>query len=505
MYVIAIDIGTQGTKGGLYSQALQCICTAFEASNLISPAAGTVWQEPEELYASVLRVTAELMAKAQIAPGQVAAIGIDGQMAGILGIGPDGQAVTPYDSWLDTRCEAYVRQMAKEGREVVKWTGGPVSFTHGPKILWWKNEHPDVYKKVSKFVLPHAYVVGRLTGLSGGDAYSDYTTLHFSGFADNRNKAWAAPLLDRFGVAEAKMPRIVSPFTPIGGLTQEAAAQMGLKPGTPVAAGCGDTAASTFGAGMLHPGMVLDCAGTASVLSCITDSFEPDIAHETMTLMRSPVDGLFTPLAYLGGGGLCVRWFRDQLSGRPAASYETLEVEASTVPPGCEGLTFIPHFSGRALPNDPMLKGGFIGLDFKHKRGHMYRAVLEAVAYEYRYYLDILKTLYPACPFSQMLSIGGGAQSPLMNQIKADVLGLCVKTLSAADTALVGSAVIAGVAAGLITDYEKTLQGSIRLGREFVPEKESADAYAPCQAQYVKAVAAFSTFFNSTERSENHA
>jgi xylulokinase len=308
-YVIGIDIGTQGTKAALFNEEMELVTTAFEESRLISPKPGTVWQEPDDLYMSCARTIKELLEKSGISSADVAVIGIDGQMAGIMGIDERGQASTYFDSWLDTRCGGQMKEMRRHaGKRIIELSGGPVSYVHGPKILWWKQEHPEAYKNTAKFVLPQAYVVGRMTGLSGEEAYFDYTHLHFSSLADNANKKWSDELLEAFDIDKSKMARIVSPFDVMGKVTAEFAAISGLTEGVPVVAGCGDTAASTFGSGMFERGMILDCAGTASVLCSVVDSFVPDTEHETLTMMRSPVDGLFLPLAYINGGGMCIRW-----------------------------------------------------------------------------------------------------------------------------------------------------------------------------------------------------
>ncbi len=495
-YVIGIDIGTQGTKAALFNEDMEMLGTAFEESRLISPKPGTVWQEPEEIYSSCANTIKELLEKSGVKGTQIAAVGIDGQMAGIMGIDEQGEASTYFDSWLDMRCGPYMDQMRQRaGKRVIALSGGPVTYIHGPKILWWKNEHPDAYAKTARFVLPNAYVVGKMTGLSAQESYFDYTHLHFSCFADNANKRWSDELLDTFDVNPDKMPRIVSPFDVVGKVTREFAAISGLAEGVPVVAGCGDTAASTFGSGMFRRNMVLDCAGTASVLCSVVDSYVPDTEYETLTMMRSPVDGLFLPLAYINGGGMCVRWFRDTLSGNPAATYDELNAEAAQIRPGSEGITFIPHFSGRVLPNNPFLKGSFLGLDFKHTRAHMYRSVMEAVAYEYRYYLSVLRALYPNDTFNDMITIGGGAKSPLFNQIKADVMGVNVTTFEMGETALLGSAVIAGCGVGLLSDYKQPIERVMRKGAEFRAEQKRNKIYAPYADTYLKAMDILTDFY----------
>jgi xylulokinase len=496
-YIIGIDIGTQGTKAALFNEDMEMVCTSFEGSRLISPAPGTVWQEPDEIYGSCINTIKELLEKSGISGTDIAAIGLDGQMAGIMGIDASGEASTCYDSWLDMRCGQYMKRMSERaGKRVIALSGGPVTYIHGPKILWWKNEQPEAYAHTARFVTPQAYVVGRMTGLRADEAYFDYTHLHFSCLADNANKRWSQELLDTFGVGANKMPRIVSPFEVVGKTTREFAALSGMTEGVPVVAGCGDTAASTFGSGMFRRNMVLDCAGTASVLCSVVDRYVPDTEYETLTMMRSPVDGLFLPLAYINGGGLCVRWFRDTLSGNPPASYDQLQAEAETVQPGSEGITFIPHFSGRVLPNNPFLKGSYLGLDFKHTRGHMYRAVMEAVAYEYRYYLSVLRKLYPDDAFRNMITIGGGAKSPLFNQIKADVMGVNISTFEMGETALLGSAVIAGYGTRILSDYKKPIERVIRKKADFCADMQTHKAYAPYAEAYLKAMDILTRFYN---------
>ena len=477
-YIMSIDIGTQGTKAALFSADMKLVDTAFEASVLYEPEAGTVWQDPEEIYASCIRVIRALIEKSGVEPGAVQGLAIDAQMAGIMGVDEAGAAVTPYDSWLDTRCRSYVNTMKKRaGKEIARITGGPVSFTHGPKILWLKGERPELYEKTAKFVLPNSYVVGRLTGLKGEELPFDYTGLQYSGFGNNEKKEWSKELLECFEIEGSKMAEIVSPFTIAGKITREASEVCGLKEGMPVAAGCGDTAASIFGAGMLKENLLLDCAGTASVLCSTVSSYHPDTEYETMTLMRSPVDGIWMPMSYINGGGLCVRWIRDQLTGTVPMTYDQLEEEAKTVPAGSDGLLFHPHFAGRVLPYNPAMKGCFAGLHWNHTRGHLYRSVMEGISYEYRYYLSVLKKLYHEFEPEVLYTTGGGSKSRLFNSIKADILGVDVTAFEEAETALVGSAVIAGVSCGLFDDYEEPIRKVMREKERIAADISNREVY----------------------------
>ena len=187
-----------------------------------------------------------------------------------------------------------------------------------------------------------------------------------------------------------------------------------------------------------------------------------------------------------------------RFQGIPPATYDRLQAEAAAISPGSEGLTFTPHFSGRVLPNNPHLKGSYLGLDFKHSRGHMYRAVLEAVAYEYRYYLSVMRRLYPEDDFREMTTVGGGAKSPLFNQIKADVLGVKVATFEMGEAALLGSAVIAGCGTGVLADYRKPIERVMRKQAEFQADMKNHMVYAPYADAYLKAMEVLTLFYKQT-------
>lgn len=495
-YIIALDIGTQGTKAVLFDTDMKIVSQAFEASRLVSPNPGTVWQTAEDIYSSCINTIRELTQAPGVDAKNVVAIGIDSQMAGIMGVDRKCEAVTYYDSWLDTRCEPYMKMMRERaGRKVIEVTGGPVTYTHGPKILWWKQEHPEQYRDIYKFVLPHSYVIGKLAGLQGDEIYFDYTCLQYSGFGDNYKKCWSEELLSEFSIDANKMARIVSPFEKVGNLTIEAARQCGLPQGVPLVAGAGDTASSIFGSGLFDTGMLFDCAGTASVMCSVADQYSPDIIHETMTMMRSPVDGFWFPLAYINGGGMCLKWFRDDVAGPPAPEYKELEAACASIAPGSDGVVFVPHFGGRVLPNNPNIRGSFTGLDFTHTRGHLFRAVMEGIAYEYHFYLSVLRDLYPSTVFNTMYAVGGGAKSSLFCSIKADVLGIDVVPYQMSDAALVGTAVIAGVGVGVFEDFRTPIRKNMAHGNIIRPNLQNHKEYQQYANAYLDFIEALTPVY----------
>jgi xylulokinase len=429
-----------------------------------------------------------------IDPRQVAAIAFDSQMAGIGAIDEHFRPATRFDSWLDMRCQPYIEYMEREAGDLVtRLTGCAPTCDHGPKMLWWKHEQPELYRRIAKFVTPAGYVAGRMAGLRGEQGFMDYTFIHFSGFSDGRAGAWSKELCDRLGMDVEKLPQIVEPWKVIGEVSEATARVFGLAPGTPVAAGAGDTAANALGAGIVRPGMIFDVAGTAAVLAGCTDQFVSDEKNRALLNMRSVIPGLWNPLAYIAGGGIALRWFRDQFynthQGDPLPAedvYDRMIAGAAKVEPGCDGLFFSPHLGGRICPSDPQMRGAWVGFSWGHTQAHFFRAVLESIAYEYAYYLGILKDLIPGLALVEARAVGGGARSPVWNQIKADVLGVPYQTLQRSEFGTWGCALIAGKAVGVFNDLaEAAINSTLPAGEPVRPREEVHRTYQPYVEQYI--------------------
>jgi len=487
--LLGVDVGTQGTKAALFDGRGRTLATAFRKSQLLQPAPGAVEEDPERQFKSVCQSIRACLAEAGLDAGQVAALGIDGQMAGILGVGPDGRHVTPYDSWLDTRCAPYIAVMRdRAGDEVIRKTGGPPSFNHGPKILWWKHERPDVFAQIAAFVQPGAYAVMRLCGLDAAQAFIDHSYLHFSGFADNQRGTWDASLCERFDVPLAKLPRIVESHQVVGGVSAETARRCGLKAGTPVVAGLGDTAASFLACGATREGVCVDVAGTASVFASTTRQFQADTAHGVLGWGQSATPGLWHPYAYINGGGMNLEWFVRELAslGKRAAegTLEQLSRLAARLEPALDDPVFVPHLGGRVSPSRPNLRGSWAGLNWSHTAAHLYRAVLEGVALEYCIYRDVLQELNPDLRIRELRITGGGEKSDVWNQIKADALGVPVVQIDRHEGAPLGAALLAGYGVGLFRNLDSAAHDWIRTGRTIRPERKRASHYESRVARY---------------------
>ncbi len=494
-YLIGVDLGTSATKAALYHLDGRLAGQATLETPLYHPQPGAVEQDCDDFYRTAAQTVRQCIVDSGVDPRQVAAIAFDSQMAGLAAIDEAYRPAARFDSWLDMRCQPYIEALERDyGEKITRLTGCPPTCDHGPKMLWWKEEQPAVYARTAKYLMPAAYVAGAMAGLKAEAAFMDDTFLHFTALSDAQAGAWSGELCSLLGIDPQKLPRIVSPWEVIGETTPAAARDFGLVPGLPIAAGCGDTAAGALGAGIVRPGMLLDTAGTAAVLAACTDLFTADESERALLTMRSVIPGLWHPLAYVAGGGLALRWFRDQFAHShsstltpPSDLYDLLCEEAAQIPPGAEGLFFSPHLGGRVCPASPAMRGVWAGFSWGHTPAHFFRAILESIAFEYAYYLQILRRLLPDLQLLEARAIGGGARSQVWNQIKADVMNVPYQRLQRAEFATWGSALVAGRAVGLFTDLAETAARTTPLaGAPLRPQAERTAFYQPLAERYIR-------------------
>jgi len=470
-YLIGVDLGTSVVKTVLFDAAGRVLADATRATRLSQPAPGKAEQSGEDFVVAALETLREVVEQAAVAPGAVAAIAFDGQMAGAIGIDRDWNALTPwYPSALDNRYQPYIAAMLERAGDRLVALNGALPFM-APRMLWWRDQHPELYRRIDKVLMLANFVAGRLAGLPASDAFIDPSYLTWIGVSDTARRAWSEELAGICGIPLDKLPRIVPATAVIGQLSADAAAACGLAQGTPLVAGAGDQVAGCLGAGLVRAGQLVDVAGTFPVLATCVDAFFADTGHAMLQPLAGPLGpNHWYPMMYISGGGLTHRWYRDQFAAAEmqqaeaagVTAYQLLDEQAAQVPPGAEGLLFIPHLVGRACPDDAAVRGAWLGFTWTHGRPHFYRALLESIAYDFAQALDVVREYIPEVQFNEVRVIGGGAKSDLWNQIKADVLGVPYVRLQREDIATLGCAIMGGYAVGVYDDMAATAAQLVR-------------------------------------------
>lgn len=490
-YLVGIDLGTSSLKVALTNLAGVTVGACHRDVPIRESGPGRIHQDPEEFLKGSLGCIRDVLEGTGVDTRSVLAIGLSGQMGGIIGIDSSYRAVTPYDLVLDVRSEEYSTFIERACRQTIFRISSGI-WSHAQKMLWWKNEGGSVYGRIAKFVPLASYVGGRLAGLKGEHAYLDHTSLFCSGLGDIRNHVWSEQICRELAVDADRLPSITEPWHVVGGLESACASACGLPTGTPIAAGSGDQPAGFLGAGIVDPGMAIDVAGSTSVFSVCTDRHVPDMDNGKVVFMSSILPGQFYPLSYVSGGGVTIRWFRDQLARREGEQTDAesvdanamLEEEARTVPPGSDCVFFIPHFGGRSCPNQPAVRGGWIGLNWTHRRAHLYRAILESIGYDHYGACTAIRGLFPDLAVREVRVAGGGSRSGVWNQIKADVMGIPYLELDNADPALLGACLVAGRSVGAIMDLASAARGLAREVRRWQPDAERHRWYIDCAQRY---------------------
>jgi xylulokinase len=503
-YLIGVDLGTNGLKVALVDIKGNVISHNYQEMTIRSLGPGMMEQDADEFYLGTLRNIKIGLESTKINPSDVLAIGFDGQMGGLVGIDKEYNPVTHYDIVLDTRSQKFNTFLKENyGSTIFEHTSGV--WNHAAKILWWKNKNYEMYEKIYKFITLAPYVAGKMAGLNGHKAYIDYTSLFCSGLSEIKTMAWSDEICHLLGVEQAKLPEIVRPWKIIGRLSPGSAKLCGLQAGTPIVAGCGDQPAGFLAAGMVKHGMTIDVAGSTSVFSLCTDEFTPDLKYNRVVYMNSVLPNLYYALTYVSGGGIALRWFRDQFAHiekqeserKRVSAFRLLDEKIRSIEPGSGALLFIPHLGGRACPNEPEIRGAWIGLNWGHTYAHLYRAILESIAYDHLVTLKVFRKLFPELTIDAVRVTGGGAISDIWNQIKSDVLNLPYVRLDKSVLAVIGSSMIAGYAVGVYKDLKKTAKQLVSEVSRIYPNRDNHERYKSYMHDYERIFDCIKPIWNS--------
>ncbi|MFN8457624.1 MAG: FGGY family carbohydrate kinase [Anaerolineae bacterium] len=498
-YLIGIDLGSSFTKAAIYDTQGNSLGEAKRDAHPNQPRPGVAEYDGPQLLQASLSAIKELLEKSQVAAKDVAAICFDGMISGTMGIDAAGDATTPYTTTLDMRFAPHLNYVMDNFHDLIREKTGAGQPTFAPKMLWIQAETPDVYKRSAKFVTICGYLIGKMAGLTAEEAFIDYTYLWATGLSDSQRYTWSDELCQAMKLPLDKLPRIVKSSDIVGRVTPAAAAATGLLAGTPIVAGAGDQSTGFIGAGITKPGRMADNAGTYPVIALCTDEFRPDMKNKMAEIIPSVIPGLWNPVSIIFGGGLSHHWFQENFAyadvlaaekwGSGRTVYHILDENAAKLPPGSDKLFFIPHLGGRACPTNTNYKGAWFGFTWSHKREHFYRAVLEAIAYDQCLSFQSMQNSYPDLPVTEVTAYGGGSQSALWNQIKADVMGVPYACLAREDLSALGNAILAGYALGIYDDMAATAERFVRRTTRFEARPQVHEFYRPYTEFYSKLLA----------------
>ena len=432
--IIGIDIGTHSLKAVVCDDGLQVKGEASVPYQPTFPKPGWAEQSPALWEDALGPAIAAALKEANAKTDAVRALGVAGQLDGCIAVGQDGSPLGPALIWMDRRALAEIEDV--DPALVLERAGVVLDATHMAAKIRWLKRHGSVEAKV--YHQPVSYLVSRLTGAHLFDHGNASTTMLYS----LSNRSFDDSLLAAFDVSDRELPGLAEASTPAGMLSAEGAAMTGLPAGLPVAVGTGDDFSNPLGAGLMAPGRVVCALGTAEVVGAL--SVEAVIDRRALVETHAYAGGLYfieNP-GWLSGGALS--WF---VETHRLADVSELDALADEVPPGAGDLTFLPALSGAMAPEwIAEARGGYYGLTAGHGIAHMARAVLEGSAFAMRDVIDRLGALN--VPVSSLLLVGGGANSELWGQIRADATGLPAEVPVRKDTSPVGAALLAAVAVG---------------------------------------------------------
>ncbi|MBD0328834.1 MAG: xylulokinase [Thermoleophilia bacterium] len=450
---VGLDVGTTGVKALAVSGRGDVVARAEEAYALSTPRPGWAEQDPEDWWRACERALARVGASAT-------AIGLSGQMHGLVVLDGDGRVLRPAILWNDQRtgaeCEEIERRVGRERLVALTGNRALTGFT-APKLLWLREHEPETYARVAHVLLPKDFVRLRLTGARASDVADASGTLLF----DVAGRRWSDEVLAALELPRAWLPTVhESPA--VSGATGA---------GVPVAAGAGDQAAGALGVGVDRPGPVSVALGTSGVVFAALPRFAADSAARVHAFCHA-VPGRWHAMGVMLSAAGSLAWLHDAL----AAPYDELLAEAAAWPPGAEGVAFAPYLAGERTPHaDPEARGAFVGLSLRHDRGALVRAVLEGVAFGLRDSLDLLRELGVEASVGRVS--GGGARSELWLRIVASVLGIPLERTVADEGAAYGAALLAGVAGGAFGSVEEAVARCVRVRATVEPDREWQRAY----------------------------
>ncbi len=479
-YLLSVDIGTESGRAALLTVDGELVATSSRNYPLYCPKAEWAEQDPDDWWNATAENIRDILSKVE--NPKVLGIGIGGQMHAPVPVDKEGKLLlNRVLLWCDKRSSYLCDELkAKyDENEGLKITGNAmVPAWTGFKIQWIKENYPEIYEKTYKFLTCKDYLNLRLTG----EMYTDYSEASATYLFDANTMKWSPELIKLLGLDIEKLPEIVEASQVIGRVTKEAAKVTGLEEGTPVVAGGGDMMCLILGAGVAQFGQACDITGTAADVSVFVEKplYDPRLMH----IHHVVPGGGWISFGILDAGGGSFKWFKDtfcqkeleQAKAEGRSVYDLLGEKAGNVPIGAEKLLFLPYLLGERTLGTSNSRGVFFGFTPRHEIGHCVRAIMEGVTYDLNQSLEIIEE--KGNEIDEIRAIGGGANSRVWCDIKANIYRKTIKTLSNFEGGVVGGVILAGIGVGVYKDVKDATDRIIKLDKTFSTDAEKMKLYS---------------------------
>lgn len=470
---VGIDLGTSSVRAVAVDREGRTIADGQCEYDIMKPELNWAEQDMEQLWQSTVQAIREMLAKEPGVRDGILGIGYSGQMHGLVMVDANGQPIRNAIIWADQRTG---KQIEKIYETVPREEFDPVfcnRLSAGfllPSLMWVKENEPHNYEKIKKVMLPKDYIRYRMCGEFGTDASDASST----GMWDMKNRTWAYGLLEKLGVSTEFLVESHEAYEQAGVITESCAEQTGLKKGTFVAFGGGDSLMMELGNGMICSGRMASTIGTACHLTCAMEAPLYDPKLRTNTWCHGS-EKLWSIMGAHLSGGVALKWLKNNIL--EYGSFDEMTEIAATVPAGSERLMFLPYLNGERTPhNDPDAKAVYLGMTLRHNKAHLIRSTMEGIVYSMKESYAIFQSL--GIKADRIIAAGGGAKSALFRQIQADMYDCPIYTNQGKEQASIGAAMTAAVGSGYFKNYEEACESMVRLNAEVTePNPENVKIY----------------------------
>jgi xylulokinase/glycerol kinase len=472
--IAAIDVGTTGTRTIIFNSPGEMLSSSYTEYPIITPEPTSVEQDANQWWQTVCKTSKKALKSKKIPPNDIVAIAVTNQRETIVPVDKNGEPLHNALVWQDRRTVKQCNEIKNKigAGQIFKTTGLTIDpYFSAPKIMWFRDNKPKIFKKAHKFLLVHDYIVHKLTGEFQTDHSNASRTMLF----DINKFKWNDRICEDLSIPIDKLPQLNRSGTIIGELTAQAAKETGLVKGTTVVAGGGDQQCAALGLGVVKEGLVKATTGTGTF---VVGHLEKQKLDKKMRVLcsASVLPKKWVLEASIFTTGAIYRWFRDNFAEAEKFRakkekidvYEILNQEIAAGEPGANGLFLIPHFVGAGAPYwNPNAKGMLYGLSLGHTKRDILRAVIEGVCFEIKNSLEVFDEL--GLNINELRIAGGAAKAPIWNQIMSDIYGLPVVKSVYEETTALGAAILASSGSGIYSDLQKAVKNMVNITTKYKP------------------------------------